>query len=347
MRRLLPVLGVALTVGLMPGPACQAQPWAILPAQGPEDRREVYALAFSPNGKTLAVAYGDGTVRLWETATAKRRATLRGHTAKVFAVAFSPDGTLLASGSADQTVRLWAVSTARTRATFRHANWVRAVAFSPDGKLLASGVQHGVVELRDLSTRRVKATLRGNVVKAGDDSTFRFPPREHASMNPLAFSPDGKLLASGCFYETLKVWDVPTGKVKAALRGHIDVLCCVAFSPDGTLLASAGWDQTVRLWDVRTGKSRPPLECYPGNFVWSVAFSPDGQLLASAYQSGTFALWDVGTGRLLTVRALSESPFTQPMQAVAFSPDGRLLATGVWDGTVHLWSVPALVKAAK
>jgi uncharacterized protein with WD repeat len=280
-------------------------------------KAQVLSVAFNPDGKTLASASSDKTVKLWDVATGKLQATFQGHTDSVGSVGFSPDGKTLASASYDKTVKLWDVGTGKERATLHgRIDGLLRVAFSPDGKTLASSFDNG--KLWDVAGKE-RATLQGNTEAVFD----------------LAFSPDGKTLASASV-STVKLWDIRTGRERATLRGHTGAVYSVTFSPDGRTLASSALDKTVRLWEVATGKERVTLQGHTA-LVLSVAFSPDGKTLASASEDKTVKLWQVGTDKPIDTLLGHDAG----VRSVAFSPDGKTLASASWDQTVKLWDMPA------
>ena len=269
----------------------------------------VTGVAFSPDGRLLATASGDGTARLWDPATGDSVRTLTGHDGSVTGVAFSPDGRLLATASGDRTARLWDPATgdsARTLTGHTHKVWT--VAFSPDGWLLATVSADGTARLWDPATGDTVLTLTGHT----------------GTVTGVAFSPDGRLLATVSADGTARLWDPASGHSVRTLTGTGQA---VAFSPDGRLLATG-----ERLWDPATGDSVRTLTGHDGS-VTGVAFSPDGRLLATASNDGTARLWDPATGD--SVRTLTGH--TGTVTGVAFSPDGWLLATASNDKTARLW----------
>jgi WD40 repeat protein len=297
-----------------------------------EHTGRVLGVAFNRDGTRLATASADRTAKLWDIASGKSLFTLRGHTGEVAAIAFTPDCKRLATGSDDRTVKLWDVDTGQeVRTVSLHDTNVTSVAFSPNGKRVASGSYDGsrersVLGILDLSTPTVK-------VWDADTGKEMLSLKHAGGVAGLAWSPNGKRLASAGGNKIIKVWDTDTGQETSNLVGHAVIASGVAWSPDGKRLASAGGDMTVRLWDARTGQEEVKLRGH-GGMVTSVAFSSDGKRLASAGQDGNVLIWNPDREQeAITLR----DPRTV-LGSAAFSPDGTQLAVTASAG-VKVWDI--------
>ena len=304
--------------------------WRLDPPAEPDElaghAAEAWAAAFSPDGKALATGSDDTreprTIRLWDPATGRARASWKAHTATVSSLAFSPDGSLLASASLDSggpgrpNVILWHAASQRPPASLEgHADRVRSVAFSPDGKWLASGGDDGTARLWDVEKRTPKAVLAGHTKKVWC----------------VAFSPDGRTLATASNDATLRLWDLATSRTRAILSDMGDVNA-VAFAPDGSLLASANVEGAIKLWDPASGDL---LQTIRGEAeqLRCLAFAPGGREIAAAGEGKVIRLWDIATSQEL----LELKGHKAQINALAFAPDGSTLASCSHDGVVRLW----------
>ncbi|MCC3529531.1 MAG: AAA family ATPase, partial [Microcoleus sp. PH2017_22_RUC_O_B] len=175
--------------------------------------------------------------------------------------------------------------------------------------------------------------LRGTLQQVVSEVRERNRLETHSSLvKSVSFSPDGKTLASGSDDETIKLWDITTGKEIRAIQGHKEWVQSVSFSPDGKTLASGSGDKTIKLWNVTTGKEISTIQGH-SEVLHSVSFSPDGKTLASGSGDKTIKLWDVTTGK--AIRPLQGH--SDRVLSVSFSPDGKTLVSGSGDKTIKLW----------
>ena len=256
-------------------------------------KQRVPALVFSGDGRILASASDDCTVRLWNVRTGELLQTLQGHARFVSSVAFHPAGNMLASGSYDQTLRLWSVADGSCMQILRgHTENIRSVMFSPDGKRLASGADDQTICLWNAQTGELEQRLHKHTNRVFS----------------IAFSPDGHTLASGGVDHRLVLWDIQRGDARHILHEHTNAVSSIAFSPDGYLMASGSYDQTIRLWQFETGKLFRILSGHQGQ-VNAIAFSADEELLASCSSDDTIRLWHIQTGDCVAILQ-ADSPYT-------------------------------------
>ncbi|RCJ42404.1 hypothetical protein A6770_34880 [Nostoc minutum NIES-26] len=293
----------------------------------PEHNGLISHVECSPDGKILASASFDRTIKLWNLETGQCIRTLKGHKGRVWTIVWSPDSQYIASGSADNTIRVWRTDDGeliRTSSTYTGVCF--CMAWSPDNTIVAAG---GIGD--DWSIILMNITTRTSQIIEGHSG----------QVNSLAWSPDGKVLVSASQDSRIRLWDKETKQLKTTLEGHSGDVYSVAWSPDGKILASASYDRTIRLWNSQTMQLLFILEAHTAS-VNCVRFSNDGKFLASKSSDDTVRLWRCDTWETVTV--LEEATSKSLHFGLAFHPTKPILATlGEADTAIRIWKIDAKV----
>ena len=311
----------------------------------------VSSVSWSPDGKVLASASKDNSIKLWNKDGTCRKQLLE-HKAGVYSVIWSPDGQTFASASEDKTVKIWSKEGVLLKTLTGHTQSVSSVSFSPDGKLIASASWDKTVKIWKTDGTLLK-TLRNSdrilgvtfspngklIATASLDNTISLWQRNGTfiktwkahdkAVTSVSFSPDGEILASTSADNTAKLWRLRDQVLLNTLKGHSNWVLSVTFSADSEIIATGSKDNTIKLWH-RDGTLLETLKGH-GNMVQSVSFSPDGLTLASASADNTIKLWYRDNQLLKSLRGHRDV-----ISSVSFSPDGKIIATSSWDKTVKL-----------
>lgn len=330
--------------------------------------KPVLGAAFSRAGDRIATSSMDGTVRVWDPKTGVESATIApedrgdggyGKAVGFLTVAWSPDDKMLAAGAKDGSVRLFDPATGAVLHTLsRHTMQVEQVVFSSDGRRLLAASLDSTATVWDTVTGALVEHLRGHkegilcalfagdhrVITGSDDRTARvwdiadgpfarMLDGHTRSVDRLAASEDGSVLASASIDKTARVWDPKTGAALAVLD-HKGTVTALDVSKNGELLVTGAVDTPARIFDARSGAARVTL---PGTEagITAAAFSPDAALLATAVIEGQVQLWDAKTGTLKK----KLDGHDKKVIRLTFSRDGKKLASASWDGTARIWQV--------
>lgn len=322
----------------------------------------VTRVKFNPDGKTLASASWDKSVKIWQR-DGKLLQVLRGHTDAVWSINYSYDGKLLASSSRDKTVKIWRVEEGEELLTLPHQDWVACVGFSPNAKMVASMEWNGTVRLWNLQGKLLKSFKTHNspvvaihfspqgdrIATASRDGTAKIWSLDGKELATLRghqdwvmyvnFSRDGKSLITASRDQTAKLWNLQGGEL-ATLQGHEDAVGSAVFSPDGKIIATAGWDRTVRVWN-RQGEQLQVLHGHQ-DAVWGVSFNKDGKTLVSSGEDATVRLWNLqglNIGADITLQAWSKNLGEAASVSSNFSPNSQILGTTGRSNIATLWKL--------
>lgn len=320
----------------------------------------IFGLACSPDGRWLATASGDLTVRLWDTATTSLVRTYKGHRGWVKGVAFSPDNTHIASASWDQTIKLWPTEhDAFPREIIAHPSRITSVTYAPDGQSIVTMSWDKKARLWNRSNGRMMREFTGSpftvnqaafnfegtlLVTVGQDTKprlwdlatgrrLRLYEGHTSPVQCVVMSQQQPWFITGGYDTTILRWNLHTGSILQTYRGHTHDVLSAALNHDESILATGSSDESIRLWDVASGTELKRFTGHRGR-VESVAFSNDGRSLVSASTDRSILLWNVDTGNATELKG-----HTDTVTKAFFTPDQRRIVSSSMDKTIRVWDV--------
>lgn len=283
---------------------------------------KVTSISLSPDGRVIASASFDGTIRLLDITTGQTMRELPIKKEALLAVSFSPNGQCIAYVYAvekDYSIHIWNLNKNCHQCVLRgHQGVVRSISFSHDGLSLITASNDGTIRVWDIVKEKCINVLRDNDIFALS----------------AAFSPNKNYIATSSYDKYVRIWNTVSGQLIHKLEGHTDVVTNVVFSSDGSMLASTSEDFTIRIWDTATWQCK---RCLKGHqrFVLSAAFSPDNLILASGSSDNSIRLWEMVEGRCVGVL----KGHVDRVNSVVFHQEGNLVISSSDDSTVRIWEL--------